>query len=153
MDNESRRAFMLISLGQAAFGVIFLAIGIVLLRCEAVFARTAVEAQGVVVGHERRRVHRRTSRGRRGRAYDFPVVRYTTHEGQEVQFESSFGTSPRFAPAGQQVQVLYNPADPSDARIASGCMRYGLPLVFVIIGLGMLLLASIFGAIAWSMFR
>jgi hypothetical protein len=76
-------------------------------------------------------------------------VRYTTREGQDVQFESPFGTSPRVHAEGQQVQVLYDPVNPADARLASGWMCYGLPLVFVGLGLGMLLFATLFALLAW----
>ncbi len=102
-----------------------------------------------MVGFERRRVFS-GSRRRRGTTYrDHPVVRYTTQTGQPVQFESPLGTSPRLHREGQQVPVLYNPADPTDARIATGCMRYGLAIFFIVLGLGMALFSALFALVSW----
>ena len=149
MDSESRRAFLLVSLGFALFGCLFFVIGIILFRRERAFARRAVSAQGVVIGFQRRRTASRY-RGRSSSLYrDQPIVRYTTREGQDVQFESPFGTSPRVHAEGQKVEVLYGPANPVAARLASGWMRYGLPLVFIGLGLGMLLFATLFALLAW----
>lgn len=153
VDSETRLVFLLVPLGIALVGAFFFVTGIVLTRRERAFQRVAVDAQGVVTGFERRRITRRRF-GTVSRAYhDFPVVRYTTREGREVQFTSPIGTSPRIHREGQTVPVLYDPSNPTDARLASGLMRYGLSLFFLLFGLGMLLFAACFASIAWFAIR
>lgn len=141
--------FVLVPLGIGAMGLFFCFLGIARLRRERAFTRGALGAQGIVVGFARRR-HVTHAQGHRGVGYrDHPVVSYTTRDGQETQFESPIGTSPRLQREGQQVPILYNPANPTDARIATGCMQYGLPIFFIIFGLAMALFAATFGAFAW----
>jgi hypothetical protein len=153
VDSESLRVFVLVPLGLGLVGCLFLVIGIVHFRREHAFARGAIGAQGVVIGFQRRRNTNRTVGGNESHYLDFPVVRNTTRQGQEVQFESPIGTSPRLQREGQQVPVLYSPENPTDARLASGCMRYGLPLGLIVVGLGMVLFATVFGLFAWFLLR
>lgn len=49
-----------------------------------------------------------------------PVIRFQTHAGQTVELLEKNGMAlaiPRYS-AGQSVQVIYNPTDPTDFRIA-----------------------------------
>ncbi len=64
----------------------------------------------------------------------FPVVRYQTANGQTVTFRSRTGTQPSPYHVGQQVPVLYNPADPRDARINTFVMTGLLPGCLVAFG-------------------
>lgn len=70
-----------------------------------------------------------------------PVLRFRTHAGEETEFRSTVGTSvPRFE-VGQRLDVLYNPEEPSDARIQN-FMQLWLPTlilgtlggIFVLVG-------------------
>jgi hypothetical protein len=121
-------------------GGLFFVAGVVFLRRERAFERESVGAQGIVVGFQRRA----SAKG----SVDHPIVRYFTREGQERLFESPVGSSLRFYSEGQPVQVLYHPANPADARLASGFMRFALPIVFIILGLGFLLISTCSGLIA-----
>ena len=47
-----------------------------------------------------------------------PVVRFTTREGREIEFHGRGGSGTSFA-EGERVTVIYDPADPVRARIAS----------------------------------
>ncbi len=125
MDNESTRVFIFVPLGIGLVGLVFSIIGIMRLRNERAFARSAAQASGVVVGFQRRRLSRRSSSRLRSRVYDFPVVRYTTQTGQRIEFASRTATQPRVVREGEAVTVLYDPAVPQQARIASGCLQYG----------------------------
>jgi hypothetical protein len=126
-------AFMLIG------GLLFV-LGAISLRRERAFEREAVGAQGIVVGFQRRA-------GSKG-YLNHPIVRFLTREGQELLFESPVGTSLPLYAEGQLVQVLYHPANPVDARLASGCMRFGLPVAFLILGAGFLLISTCSGLLA-----
>jgi Protein of unknown function (DUF3592) len=52
------------------------------------------------------------------RVYYTPVVRFTTSEGREIEFHGSGGSGTAFA-QGERVTVIYDPANPIHARIAS----------------------------------
>lgn len=47
-----------------------------------------------------------------------PVIRFTTQEGREIEFHGRGGSDRSFAP-GESVDVVYDPANPSRARIVS----------------------------------
>jgi hypothetical protein len=125
-------------------------LGIVRLRRERAFARSAAQAPGMVIGFQRRLP--RGSANRSGsQSYDFPVVRYTKQAGQTVEFASRSATRPRVVREGQAVNVLYDPAAPQRVRIASDCLQYRLPVFFITFGLGMALFAALFGFFAWML--
>jgi hypothetical protein len=52
------------------------------------------------------------------RVYYTPVVRFATLEGREIEFHGSGGSGTAYA-RGERVMVIYDPANPIDARIAS----------------------------------
>ncbi len=132
-----------------AVGLVFVALGLALLTRQRRFARRAARTTGTVV-----ELARRWSRstwggvGVTGNALYFPVVRFTTADGQAIQVQSSTGTSWRSCRVGQTVPVLFDPANPHDARIdtflATGC----LPTFFVAFGA---LFVALGVAILWVM--
>jgi hypothetical protein len=79
------------------------------------FARTkrflahAQQGQGEVLALEE-------SRSQNGTSYH-PVVGFQTWNGERVEFRSATGSSSRSYRVGQSVPILYDPANPSDARI------------------------------------
>jgi hypothetical protein len=70
-----------------------------------------------------------------------PVLRFRTHAGQETEFRSPEGSSAPGFQVGQRIDVVYNPEEPSDARI-QGFMQLWLPTlilgtlggIFVLVG-------------------
>ena len=70
------------------------------------------------------------------------MVEFTTADGRRLRFRSD--SASRFDPyvVGQPVAVLYDPAEPQQARIDSGTLRWVLPAVFIAIGGVFLVLAS-----------
>ena len=149
MDTRSWAFFILGPLEIGLDGLAFRVLGIGHPAREQAFARRASRAPGVVVGFRRRTIASRSDYG--SSVYDFPVVRYTPSqtlqtlsEGGEIEFESPAATRPRVVREGQPVTVLYDPADPRRARIASGCLRYALPIVFIVLGLSLAAFAAIF---------
>ena len=73
----------------------------------------------------------------------FPIVTFTTPEGRAVRFESS--TTNDSYDIGDRVDVLYDPDDPSDARLAALVDLWLFPVLFVLVGLG---LAAVGGFLA-----
>jgi hypothetical protein len=47
----------------------------------------------------------------------YPVLRFELPDGRSVEAESTFGSNPPPARDGDTVTVLYDPADPTDARV------------------------------------
>jgi hypothetical protein len=112
---------------------IFLGIGLAMLAGAAYwassveqFARGASHAPGTVIALER-------SHSSSSNSY-YPVVRYRTAAGQDLTFRSSFGSNPPSHAVGEQVELLYNESDPSDARIKSFFALWGGQAIFGAIG-------------------
>jgi len=91
------------------------------------FIQKAATGRGVVVSLER-------SRSSDSVSY-YPVVKFTTREGQEFRFRSNVGSSPPSHRTGEAVTVLYNPANPHDAKIDSFFSLWGFGLIFGAMGL------------------
>ena len=64
-----------------------------------------------------------------------PVVSFHLKSGPLQTFTSSISSRPASYQPGETVEVLYDPAKPSDARIRSFSQLYILPLVLLLIGL------------------
>ncbi len=147
VDGESTRVFIIVPLGLALGGVFFFFLGVSRFRRERAFVRGALSAPGVVIGFRKRWV--RTQTYENSGLLFFPLVRYTTQVGQTIEFESPIGSSPRLVREGQAVTVLYHLDAPQQAHLSSGCLQYGLPIIFILLGLGLALFASLFGLFAW----
>lgn len=118
-------------------GSLFVVIG---LRSRAAlrrFRRTAARAPGVVLD-----LVLELGGGRQNGSWlYFPIVRYSLPDGRAVDFKSPQGSAPAAVRKGQQVTVLYDPANPANARlegILSGGCLYGFLAVF---GVAFVLLA------------
>lgn len=106
------------------------------------FIAGASEAEGKVIALDRSTSS--SNSGSRSTAYR-PVVGFASGTGKRFEFTSSVGSSPPSHRVGESVTVLYNPADPSNARIKSFVQLwfgflivFVLGLVFAAIGLGMI---------------
>jgi hypothetical protein len=109
--------------------------------------RNGVRAQGKVVAQEEGR-----SPGTKGRVGSYrdasitynPVVEFVTEAGQTVRFTgSSGGVGKPLIDTGTEVEVIYDPAEPSHAQIASFTQFWlgplavaGSGLVFLLMGVG-----------------
>ena len=79
-----------------------------------------------------------------------PVLRFRTHEGEETEFRTNVGSSSDRFEVGQRLDVLYNPEEPSDARIQS-FMQLWLPtLILGVLGGVFVLVGGIFTAVLLS---
>jgi hypothetical protein len=70
-----------------------------------------------------------------------PVIRYKAATGEDVTFESKFGSSNWKVKTGDRLEILVNPGNLSDAEVVSFMAQWGLPLIFAIVAAG-----SIIGA-------
>lgn len=137
----------ILPIGWTAFGALFVAIGVHSLRARRSFQRRADRALGQVTElrwHDIARGPGRVS------TVAFPVLRFQTPDGRTLEVESLSGRNPAPARVGQQVTVLYDPHDPTQAALDGDAVSSVLFVGFIILGaffmlsgLGMLLIAAL----------
>jgi hypothetical protein len=108
-------------------GIILLAISYFAYRSNERALETGVLTTGVVVGMEERY-------DSDGTMYA-PIVRFTTTQGEVVEFTSSTWRHPAAYESGDTVEILYQPNDPRGAVIDSAFERYGTPAILGFVGL------------------
>ncbi len=123
----------IIPAGVCAVGLIFVAQGVITLARVRRFARRAVRTTGIVVDLARRWSDPGGPESTGSYLY-FPIVRFGTADGQAVEFRSPTGTSWRSRRVGQTVPVMYDPANPRDARIDTFMATSCLPIGFTLFG-------------------
>jgi uncharacterized protein DUF3592 len=94
---------------------------------------SAERTEGVVI--EMRRDHSLDD------IFDYPVVRFTTAEGAQVDFEASIRRNPPKHKVGDKVPVYYQRADPKQADIV-GTQVFGNQVLIIF---GILSLIMLFG--------
>jgi hypothetical protein len=129
-------------------GIFLLGIGVKGLVDSWRFLANAGGANGVVV--DVAEVVRRVERGSGDRTYYenvtffHPVVQFVTAREQVVRFQASEGHEKRSTyQVGNSVRILYDPANPRDARLDTWFSRWGDPLIPVAIGLVMVILVTV----------
>lgn len=135
--------------------IVFLVIGLALLigarfvgNSAYEFTRNAVKASGTVV--ELQLVESKRSRNRNNSYVYYPVVTFTTAEGQTVTFRSRAGTNPPAYDKGETVEVLYLSDNPQNAQIKHWVSQWLLPTIILALGL----INVLFGAIGlWVIHR
>lgn len=95
-------------------GVGFAVLGVVLLVRNRRFLARALRVPGVVVDLRARRMG---SSGSGGGTVWHPVFRFQTYEGRNVEIVGNLGTDPPPARPGERVTVLYDPANPHNAKL------------------------------------
>jgi Protein of unknown function (DUF3592) len=138
--------WLLIPFLLSVVGAVFLVLGIRNLVRTRRFVGRALSATGTVTDVKNRRSTSHSSEGSRIRRY--PVVRFQTQEGRTVEFESETGTSSFSQGPGEQVEVLYDPLRPEEARIKTFIMLWFAPLIFSVLGLFMFVFGTLFTLIA-----
>jgi hypothetical protein len=137
------RKFAYIAIG---IGVLMLFISLVLWNKTRQFVARATTAPGVVTDLI-------VVRDKDGGSDTYkPEVKFSTADGREITFTSSFSSRPPAYDVGEAVEVLYLPREPQEARINGfgslwlGCVILaGLGAVFALIG-GSIFLSGRFGA-------
>ncbi|MCX6078546.1 MAG: DUF3592 domain-containing protein [Chloroflexi bacterium] len=97
--------------------------------------------KGVVVSLERRSS---TSSDHSSGFMFYPVIEFRTASGENVQFESDFGSMPASFSVGQSVKVAYDPANPDKAEIDSAVSRYLVTTILGFMGLVILCIGAVF---------
>lgn len=110
--------------------VVLLAIGAVTLVHAVRFVQGAERATGTVID-----LDSETSDGGGGDLVYYPRVRFTTAEGQTVEFRSSSGSSSP-PDVGDSVEVLYDPDDPHDAQLSGFFSLWLWPIALGGVGIG-----------------
>jgi hypothetical protein len=77
-----------------------------------------------------------------------PVIRFTAGDGRAVELHSDFGGTPRSYQVGEQVPVLYDPADPTKARLDTPLATGLVPVIFLVIGLLLIAAAVVVAVVA-----
>ena len=112
-----------------ALGLLLVALGFYILRDTNRFLRDAVRTTGRIVSFAQE-----GGNGRDDRPVYYPIFAYEDAAGATHTARSIAGSSEWAHALGQSVPVLYNPAQPDEARIESfWTLRYG-PYCFLAIG-------------------
>ena len=132
-----RKSFAWAAAIVGLIGLVFLPIGIGFWVNNTSFERDAEKATGTVIDHTMKVSYDRD--GDRSESYA-PDVRFRAADGKDYEFTDSISSSKK-KEIGSQVDVLYKPADPSDARIDSVARRWLFPGIFGGVGALMVLIA------------
>ena len=89
--------------------------------------KTGVRTVGVVVGYD-------YASDSDGDTY-YPIIRFSTIEGEVVQFTESFGSSSQAFDVGETVNILYDPQNVKGARINKWFRLWFLPTMLIGFGL------------------
>ena len=130
----------LVPLAFAVGGLLFVAIGARIVQSAHRFLRTAHRVPGVVTD-----LRCRTGSSDSSGTW-YPVLRFTTRDGRQVDTTAMYGTNPAPARTGERVTVLYDPQRPTRAalhgRVGGRLLGGGfvvLGAIFAAVGLGILL--------------
>jgi hypothetical protein len=119
--------FVVFGAAIAGFGLIFLAVGLII-RASARGFRGAAQAQGTIVGFDSRvpgTIRGPGGFGLAGSVFPgndmvyMPTVEFTTADGTPVRATTHIGTNPRPGRVGDTVTVLYDPRNPQRVRVSS----------------------------------
>ncbi len=139
---------MLIPLVLGVVGAVFLVVGVRNFVRTRRFVNQASSATGTVTDVKSRTSRSHTSDGPRVRTYRYPVVRFQTQDGRTVEFESETGTNTFSQKPGEQVEVLYDPLKPEQARIKTFMMLWFAPLIFSVVGFFLFVFGLLSGLVA-----
>ena len=93
------------------------------------FKKIAVEAQGSVI-----ELKEGSSGASNSHTVFYPVIRFADKAGQEHTLYSRTGRYPPKYAVGDHVSVLYNPANPNDAKVNSFAALWSMTLILGILG-------------------
>ena len=116
------------------FGI-FLLVGLGLLGGSAYLTYDTRRSLSVGVRADGKVIDLYESRDSDGDSTYRPHVRFTTREGEIVEFTSSTGSNPAAFNVGEPVVVIYDPASPRSARIDSFFQLWFAPLLTGVMGI------------------
>jgi hypothetical protein len=98
-------------------GVLFAALGAYFTRKQLLLRRNGQRVTGTVTSIDRQWDSGGGADGSPGGYVYYPVLSFQTLAGQQIETRSGVGASNPHVEAGQQVRVLYDPANPSTAEV------------------------------------
>jgi hypothetical protein len=96
------------------------------------FSLRAQKTTGTVVGY-------RTSRSAKGGGGQAEIVDFIGPDGKTIQFTEKVYRTRIIQREGHTVNVLYDPNNPSRARINSFATLYLIPVILAMVGIGLIL--------------
>ena len=124
-------------------GVVLASTGFRTLRAARRFHAVALRSPGVVTDLRYRSVGRNIGSGTW-----FPVLRFNTADGRQIDTEAMYGRRPAAARRGDEVTVLYDPADPTRAALEGKIGGSALGVMLLVMGLLFATLGLMIGGIA-----
>lgn len=121
-------ADFIIGIAFSLIGGVMALIAVFLFVRTRMFISNAQEVKGTVI----RMMYSHSSEG--GGGYS-PVYQFKTIEGRLVEKQDSLSSNPPMFTEGQTIDVLYEPANPENARIKKWMSLYFLPLLLGGMGL------------------
>ena len=113
------------------------------------FMQTARQATGTVLSLDWRSSRVGTERA----LHAYPEIAFTLPDGQRVQATARTGNLQRPAKVGDTVQVLYNPADPSEMDLATQAPRTLMQCGYRTLAVGFALFGVLDQGLWWLLFR
>jgi len=111
---------VIVGAALAGVGAVLVAIGALALRAGRRFDRVARRAPGRVVG---------VAGSGAGHLVGYPVLRFSLPDGREIEARARSTTTLDALREGQDVTVLYDPADPTRARLDTRTASAGQALL------------------------
>lgn len=127
-------------------GALFLVAGWKWYASQEKFLGTSKTAKGKVI--ELTTVERNKI-GKKKKSALFPVVKFTTLEGQTQTFRSPAGSTPAAYEIGEIVDVVYNPLSPSEAQIMGFWSMWGGAVVCMALGGILMIVGVALGIRSW----
>ena len=132
-------ADLIVGIVFSLVGLLLMGIGVFILVRTRMFISTSQEVKGTVT-------HLIASSGSEGGTVYAPVFKFTTIQGQVIEVEEKVASNPPQFSQGQVVDILYDPENPSRARVKKWFNLYFVPLllggmgiIFGAIGVGLLI--------------
>lgn len=139
MDRQIRILFSVF----AAVGLVMLLLASYFYSAERNFVKHGIRTEGTVSELD-------ADRDSDGDLHYYPIVTFTTLQGQTVTFRSRTGSNPPAYEVGERIGVVYDPANPQGARHTGWFSLWGVTFIFT-------LLFTIFGGVGfvglWSLRR
>jgi hypothetical protein len=120
-----------ISLAFVAIGVAMQGGALLLARRPIRLLRAGGRARGMVLDNEESMVQ--SGRSAASKCY-FPIIGFTTTQGERIRFTSAIGRG-RALPEGGEVRVVYDPARPNEAELATFNSLWFMPTITAAFGL------------------
>ncbi len=125
----------------ACIGAVLMAKGFQNWQTSRELVNSSLAAEGTVV---RNAPYMSTKAGKSSSLMYFPEVRFTTRDGQTVQFTSSVTSRADHYQPGDKVRVYYQADNPEDAFIGSFGHLWSVALIFVVSGFMVMAFAAWF---------